>query len=244
MKNLNFESNNFFQNILDNQYTGKNNENITNHEHDIATKSYPESYCWNNELYDNIFRSTKKVATENSSIGELNPKIEKEAKLYLFVNPEKNKINNLFTSRLFVKKKRGREKKKIENKKDHNNKSTDNILRKIQVHYLTFIIDFVNDILRLLNYKQQFYPLEQEFKNNIKKNHIMELAKKTLADIVCNNISKKYKKYKKNREYKENEKNQNELIYEQIKNNSIINNILSENYIDFFKRYITKVKIK
>ena len=235
MKNINFESNNFFANILDNQHTDKNNENITDHDYNIGTKSYPESYYWNSELYDYIFRNAKKIPTENPSSEESYFKIEKS---------QKNKNKNLFTSKIFIKQKRGRKKEKIENKNFHTNKSTDNILRKIQVHYLTFIIDFVNDILRLLNYKQQFYPLEQKFKNNIKKIHIMELAKKTLADIVCNNISKKYKKYKKNREYKENEKNQNELIYEQIKNNSIINNILSENYIDFFKRYITKVKIK
>ena len=38
MKNINFESNNFFANILDNQHTDKNNENITDHDYNIGTK--------------------------------------------------------------------------------------------------------------------------------------------------------------------------------------------------------------
>ena len=155
MKNINFESNNFFANILDNQHTDKNNENITDHDYNIGTKSYPESYYWNSELYDYIFRNAKKLPKENPSSEESHLKTEKS---------QKNKNKNLFTSKIFIKQKRGRKKEKIENKNFHTNKSTDNILRKIQVHYLSFIIDFVNDILRLLNYKQKFYPLEQKFK--------------------------------------------------------------------------------
>ena len=45
-------------------------------------------------------------------------------------------------------------------------------MRKIQSHYLSFIISFLNNILEILNYKQQFFKLDYEFKRNVKKNFV------------------------------------------------------------------------
>ena len=74
-------------------------------------------------------------------------------KLYFIVDSEKE-VNNKFT-----KQKRGRIRKRIECQKYHDINSTDNIQRKIQVHYLSFIISFLNDILKKLKYKQKFFKL-------------------------------------------------------------------------------------
>ena len=146
-------------------------------------------------------------------------------KLYFIVDSEKE-VNNKFT-----KQKRGRIRKRIECQKYHDINSTDNIQRKIQVHYLSFIISFLNDILKKLKYKQKFFKLNYEFKQNVKKEFVESLKKKTLGEIVCNKISYKYKK--KNM-------NLNSVVYEQMKEKNVIKNILSENYVSFFKKIYYK----
>ena len=74
----------------------------------------------------------------------------------------------------------GRNRKRNQNKKFHDKKSSDNILRKIQVHYLSFIIDFLNNILRILKYDRQFLELDYNFKKDVNRKHINKLKKNTL----------------------------------------------------------------
>ena len=111
-------------------------------------------------------------------------------------------------------------------KKIHDKYSDDNMLRKIQNHYLNFIILFLNEILKNLNYKQRFLKLDYDYKKTVNKDFVERLKKSTLKDIVINKISEKYKNYDN---YK------NRIIYEEIKENEIIKNILSINYLMLFK---------
>ena len=135
------------------------------------------------------------------------------------VEPEKSKnIKNI---------RRGRKKVKIGNKKIHDKYVVDNLLRKIQVHFLSFIISFLNDILKHLNYKQRFYKLDYKYKRNINKEFVQSLKKKDIEGIICNSISSKYKK----------DKDSNSFICKQIKENKLLNNILSENYLKLFKKF-------
>ena len=115
--------------------------------------------------------------------------------------------------------------------KVHNKFSTDNLLRKIQVHYLSFIISFLNEILEQLNFKQKFFKLDYVFKKNVNMKFVESLKQKNLGEIICNKISSKYKKDNENANIK---------IYEEIKNNEVLNNILSENYLKFFKKIYYK----
>ena len=111
-------------------------------------------------------------------------------------------------------------------KKIHDKYSVNNMLKKIQIHYLNFIIGFLNEILKNLNYEQRFLKLNYEYKKNVNKDFVERLKKSTLKDIVINKISEKYKNYDN---YK------NRIIYEEIKENEIIKNILSINYLMLFK---------
>ena len=77
----------------------------------------------------------------------------------------------------------------LKNKKIHIKYSFDNILRKIQFHYMSFIVSFLNDILRNFNINQRFLRLDFKYCLNIKKDFIKSLKKKTLSEIICNNIS-------------------------------------------------------
>ena len=126
-------------------------------------------------------------------------------------------------------KKRGRQKTSEDHKKNkiHKFDSSDNILRKIHSHYLSFIIFFLNDILNYLNYSQRFLDLNYKIKKKANKKDIENIKKKSIGDIICQEISGKYTS--KDKYY-------NKVIFEQIKDNIILKNILSEKYINVFKK--------
>ena len=94
----------------------------------------------------------------------------------------------------YTRKKRGRKKERENKSQTHDKYWMDNILRKIQNHFLSFIIFFINDILKALNYEQRFLKLDQSFKVNIKKDFVESLKKKAIGEIIDNKISTKYKK--------------------------------------------------
>ena len=137
--------------------------------------------------------------------------------------------------------KRGRERKikenENENKKEkfHDKNTSDNLIRKIQVHYLSFVVSYLNDILNNLNYSIQFLNLNYKFKRNIKRDFFQSLKKKTIGEIISNEISIKYKGK---------EKNFNKNLYEQIKDNEVLNKIFEDNYIKLFRKIYYKSKEK
>ena len=116
----------------------------------------------------------------------------------------------------------------------HDIYAEDNITVKIKTHYLNFIISFLNCIFPHFNYKKKLYKLDKEFKINIKKinskDNLDSLNDKTIGEIISNKISKKYRSVS-------DKSNANKKICEEIKNNPILNRILSENYLIFFKKF-------
>ena len=74
------------------------------------------------------------------------------------INENKEFNNDIFSSNL-IKNKRGRKSKisKINVIKKHDKFTIDNILRKIQVHYLNFIVSFTNIILNNLGIKKNYF---------------------------------------------------------------------------------------
>ena len=171
-------------------------------------------------------------------------KKEDDQKLLIFNKNEvkdKDKDKEQSTSQKdstpLVKRKRGRGRQDDlnsslnENDKIHNKFSTDNLLRKVQVHYMTFIISFVNEILGYLNYKEKFLKLDYEFKKNVNKKFVESLKNKNIGEIICNKISVKYKKQ---------DINSNKILYEKIKQDKVICNIFSENYLKLFKKIYFK----
>jgi hypothetical protein len=127
-----------------------------------------------------------------------------------------------------IKRKRGREKKKVSkrNIRIHKPDSQDNILRKIHVHFLSFIVPYLNELLKYLGYKQKFLKLNYIFKRKADKTTVKELKNKSIGDIISKKISNKYRN--KNKDH-------NKLLYNEIKDKEIIKNIFSEKYITLFK---------
>lgn len=148
-------------------------------------------------------------------------KIKKEEKFPIFIIKKENNSTKL----MFNKGKRGRKSKKKPNR-FHYSYAPDNLLRKINVHYLTFIISFLNDILKIYNYKYKFLKLNYDFKKSINKTLFEDFKKRTIGDIIRNEISKKYNNK---------DSNYNDKIFNIIKNNEDLNKILSDNYLNIFK---------
>jgi hypothetical protein len=127
-------------------------------------------------------------------------------------------------------KKRGRQTNLKKERKTHDKFSSDNIIRKIKVHSISFIVFFLNDILRSFGIKEKFLKLDYKFINDIKKQNFAELKNKNIGDIISNKISSKYKK----------DKNINSNLYELLKLNKVLEKIFDIKYITFFEKYYMK----
>ena len=112
----------------------------------------------------------------------------------------------------------------------HDMFQNDNMSVKIQRHFLNFIIALLNCIFPHCNYNKQLFKLDKKYKINIKKKNVESLNYKTIGDIISNKISKKYKLINDKAEA-------NKKICEEIKDNPILNKILSLNYLVFFKKF-------
>ena len=123
-------------------------------------------------------------------------------------------------------------------KKVHDNNSKDNLLRKVQNHYINFIINFFNEYLKEKNIEKNFLILDYNFKKKVNQKFVNELEGKNLRDIIINNISVKYSKHKDD----ENKKNLEEIESKEIYKKEIIelNKLLSINYLQFFKKVYYK----
>ena len=144
----------------------------------------------------------------------------------------RNEVTSEKTNYFIVTSKKVGRKGKNEKKNNicHNKYSSDNILIKIQVHFLNFIVDFINIVLQHFKHKEHFYPLDYNFKKNVTKKARRDLKELNIGNIL---FKEKSQKYKKNKE-------RNIDIYTKLKNCQhikIIDNILSCKYLDFFKNY-------
>lgn len=124
--------------------------------------------------------------------------------------------------------------------KVHDNNSKDNLLRKIQNHYINFIIDFLNEYLKEKNIDKNLFRLDYSYKKKVNKNFVEELKTKNLRYIIITNISIKYTRH---------ENDANKKCLEEIESCSEINKkneimdlkkLLDINYLDFFKKVYYK----
>jgi hypothetical protein len=157
--------------------------------------------------------------------------INKENENYNSTTKETTSKNKSEKTNKHLGRKSKRETELQKEKPSHGIYSEDNILVKIQGHYLNFIISFLNSIFPLFNYHKKLKKLDRKFKINIKKNNLNEyLYKSTIGEIISNKISEKFKLI-------EDKINANRNIYEEIKHIPILKDILSQNYLKFFKKF-------
>ncbi len=153
-------------------------------------------------------------------------KNEKSSKLFFVTSIRKTKIEE--------KKKISKKRKRNENtiKRVHTATDYDNILRKIQVHFLSFIINFTNDVINtLFNDKRipKFKNLDYEIKKTVNHKSVEMLKSKDIGEILQLKISPKIKLY---------DGSFNKDIYDTIyKKYPAIQAYMNKSYISLFKEY-------
>ena len=112
---------------------------------------------------------------------------------------ENNNKKELFKTEQ-LKRKRGRKINKESKKATHSALFKDNIKRKIQVHFLTFLVSLINDIISTFPLKGvSLKNLAYNMKEKISKVYFEKLKKSSIKELIENiNISSKFKNYEEN----------------------------------------------
>ena len=130
------------------------------------------------------------------------------------------------------KKKRGREKKKDIERIEHDSNSYDNIITKIQVHFLNFLISFLNDAIDSIFEKNKnihFVKFNYAEKSNRKNEYLAKMKSSTIKDLLLNiDISRKYKKF---------EKNINKKLVEKLDQFPFFQQVFKMNFLKLFYYY-------
>ena len=125
----------------------------------------------------NIFKENIPISSANEQI-ETSPKKETSTNSESFNKKEKKrKIKRKVDDQDISKKK---------NKKIHSGAADDNILRKIQIHFLSFIINYSNDVISSLTDEKlpRFKDLDYKQKKIVKLQFFEELKKKLLKKFL------------------------------------------------------------
>lgn len=134
----------------------------------------------NNQYPSNIEEAIKNIFYSTTDEGEKSS----ENKNFIFIVEKYNK-------------KRGRKSKGNKKRKEHDSSAPDNIMTKIQIHFLTFIINLINDYIKyfLKGKRIKFYQFDHSEKRKISKQYLSELKNLTIKDLLLKlKISPKFKK--------------------------------------------------
>ena len=137
--------------------------------------------------------------------------------------------------------KRGRKEKeginKKKKKKCHCSYDFDNIQRKIQVHFIKFLISLANDTLKNILVKSNtlyFKDIQYALKKIVNHNYIENLKQSNYADIIQMNVSPKNKKF---------EKDMNKKIFLKVcQKSQILKKIFDQKYLYIFQKYYYGLK--
>ena len=176
----------------------------------------------------------------NQSKIELLPSIDSSTKISTLVNNEKDSFNKNIHFKIMLRRKRGRKIKNIKNKKNkkcHCPEDFDNIQRKIQVSFISFLIKFGNDILKNIfgkKTKYNFKDVKYELKKIVNHKYIENLKKCKYSDILQMKISPKNKKY--------GEYSNKETLIKVCKYSDKIKKLFDKNYLYIFQRYYCNIR--
>lgn len=163
-----------------------------------------------------------------------------------FENTSKSSIEKANTSKsyifkLYCNKKRGREKKK-EKISDcfHDKHAEDNLQRKVQTHFLNFLVNISNDALKAesgleRNNINSFVKIDHKIIKNVSEKFFKKLKSSSIKEILEFPISPKYKRYDP-----ENNKTIINKIYKESKSKTKwLYNFLNMGYLNLFIHYIS-----
>ena len=237
--NNNFEKENPYS-IMQNKFNFINNNiyniNLPNLSFSNPFNNVKDQQKLSFEIFENnnIEKDTSSLILSSSSKFEK----QKNKPKSLFVVNEilnqdkiKEENENIFHCTLLTNK-RGRKQINQSNKKIHSALDDDNILRKIQVHYISFITNFINDIIRVF-IKTRIVPyfknIDYKLKKIVNHKYFQNLKSLKIADILQMTPSPKMKNH---------DSSVNKNIYSKVCNLCpFMINFLDIDFIKFFKEY-------
>ena len=170
---------------------------------------------------------------DDSSILNLLIEIDLKAKKNLHKNSTKQtqKKPTFIVNKIEKKTKRGKQSITKSKKGIHDNTKLDNLIRKIQVHFLTFVIFFCTDA-----FKKEFEFSNESFKNinyenktTVNFDYIFRLKNLRVKDLLKMRISDKFKRY--NEFYNE------ELLKRIEYSSQWLSKLFEMNYLKLFSYY-------
>ena len=234
------EKNNIFyspkyDSIIDDNDNDSNNILITIKQDNISSDNR------NNHNID-VFKDFTNILKDNNQINE-NDEINYEDLYFinkLQISDKKNESTSCTDGKLknnesyFLSKKRNNH-VKYKRKKQHSKFDKDNIMKKLNIHYISFIVKYVNfNIQRFISRKHPLFAnLCYEFKKKLNSTTFNKLKNMTLGEVLKNEGSNKNKR---NMIY---EKDENEKLFRSVYETEL-KNLLDINYIEFFKQVYSK----
>ena len=225
---FNFEKNNLFLPFTHSQLPNLNQDNIDFKEiKNIAEDEFEKSI----NIEDNL------NLVDIQSTGST--KIFSSLKDRIIANQEKNinkesKIN--FKVKLHHKRGRKKSDKNTSNQKCHFSDDFDNVLRKIQVSYINFLISLSNDALKTVfgnHTTYKFKDINYKLKKQINHNYIENLKKSHFGDILQMDISPKNKIF---------QEDMNKITYFIVcKQSEELKKLFEKNYLYMIKKYFNFV---
>lgn len=156
----------------------------------INYNNNPLIYNFNFNIYTNNF--LKKDSNNFQISSNSNKKINIPKPIFAVCSDSKYELNELDKKR-----RRGRKSLSInKNYKIHSAYDDDNLLRKVQVHFLSFVINYVNDIIKTfvkIKNPPLFKNLDYKIKKTVNHKFVEELKSKNIAEILQLKVSPKMK---------------------------------------------------
>ena len=150
---------------------------------------------------------------------------------------KENQNNNSISSKFKIEKHKDRGKQsKISRKRKHMSSCFDNLQTKIQVHFLSFIIDISNDAL-LAEFgvnKCLFKEISYKEKQRVSQDFVQQLKNSPISNVLQMPISKKYKKF--------DEFSNKATLINVCKSSNWLNDFFNINYLALFNYYYNNEK--
>ena len=203
----------------------------------------------NTITFQSLEQKSKNIETSNLDIGfpfnfktkSINYNISEEV---LYNTGKTTMKTNMFVTTTIGKKTYRDDETFGDNKKERRKFDDDNIIRKIKISYIDFIIAIINIIVNTIlknnnvKYRYKFYDLSHKYKNQANKEAINLFRTQTIEDIIKEKISSQY--LTKN-------ENSNKETCQKIKNDEKLKDIykiLSKNILFFFDKIYIKNRKK
>ena len=214
-----------FLSPLNENINNENGSNISLKEIENIMKDSPKNEFDEDDSTDIYFTKNYKTDLQSTDFS---------TKIFTLTDSKDEICKDFFKTVLH--KKRGRKNKKQEkikkSKKCHSSDDFDNIQRKIQVSFISFLIRLANDLLRNIfgpKTKFHFKDVDYELKKIVNHKYIEYLKKSKYSDILKLRISPKNKRF--------NQYENKETFNKVCKYSPFLKNFFGNNYLYIFQKY-------